>query len=424
MKKLYNLWLIACLVCLLSGCAAGQPDSTEGPSRGPTWQEQYDLGVRYLSEGNYEEAILTFTAAIEIDPKRVPAYVGRGDAYVKYGETDENLAAAKADYEKAIELDETNAEAYLGLADVYIRQGDYKKAREILAKGVDKTGSEALQEMLGGIFVEEVDANGFNAYGAKAFTLREEYVPFAELSVESQEFIAQAATATIQNDRDTLLSLSETVASALPIQLESSDKILYTVWNQYKIGVRIFTAGIVDGDVYSQYSWNIEIRPQNSMGYHADVMKQHGFDESKNTSSWYYKYINRTNIASCPCVDWQWNGSFNAQSFSSALQHMEQEPFNGALRKMQRNQYVTGQMKDSLRDGAFMVIYEDLDEYPNGERENFYFEGQYTENFDAGEYIGCFGDQGRSTKYSGQIFSIGDYNINWGYDKYVRSYCW
>ena len=374
MKKLYNLWLIACLVCLLSGCAAGQPDSTEGPSRGPTWQEQYDLGVRYLSEGNYEEAILTFTAAIEIDPKRVPAYVGRGDAYVKYGETDENLAAAKADYEKAIELDETNAEAYLGLADVYIRQGDYKKAREILAKG--------------------------------------------------QEFIAQAATATIQNDRDTLLSLSETVASALPIQLESSDKILYTVWNQYKIGVRIFTAGIVDGDVYSQYSWNIEIRPQNSMGYHADVMKQHGFDESKNTSSWYYKYINRTNIASCPCVDWQWNGSFNAQSFSSALQHMEQESFNGALRKMQRNQYVTGQMKDSLRDGAFMVIYEDLDEYPNGERENFYFEGQYTENFDAGEYIGCFGDQGRSTKFSGQIFSIGDYNINWGYDKYVRSYCW
>ena len=45
---------------------------------GNTWQEQYDLGVRYLAEGNYEEAIIAFTAAIEIDPNRVEAYMGRG----------------------------------------------------------------------------------------------------------------------------------------------------------------------------------------------------------------------------------------------------------------------------------------------------------------------------------------------------------
>lgn len=138
MKKLYNLWLIACLVCLLSGCVAGQPDSTEGPSRGPTWQEQYDLGVRYLSEGNYQEAIIAFTAAIEIDPKRAPAYVGRGDTYVLSGETEDNLAAAKADYETAIELDETSTEAYLGLADVYIRQGDAEAALTILQEGSEK----------------------------------------------------------------------------------------------------------------------------------------------------------------------------------------------------------------------------------------------------------------------------------------------
>ena len=39
----------------------------------PTWQEQYDRGVRYLEDGNYEEAIIAFTAAIEIDPKRAEA---------------------------------------------------------------------------------------------------------------------------------------------------------------------------------------------------------------------------------------------------------------------------------------------------------------------------------------------------------------
>ena len=69
-----------------------------------SWQEQYDLGVRYLSEGNYEEAVIAFTAAIEIDAKRAEAYVGRGSAYIGCGETAENLAAALADYEMAVSL--------------------------------------------------------------------------------------------------------------------------------------------------------------------------------------------------------------------------------------------------------------------------------------------------------------------------------
>ena len=41
-----------------------------GQTAEAAWQEQYDLGMKYLSEGNYEEAIIAFTAAIEIDPKR------------------------------------------------------------------------------------------------------------------------------------------------------------------------------------------------------------------------------------------------------------------------------------------------------------------------------------------------------------------
>ncbi len=103
-----------------------------------TWQEQYDLGVRYLEEGNYEEAIIAFSAAIEIDPKRAEAYIGRGDACVLSGQTEENLAAAQTDYEKAIELDETNVDAYLGLVNVYISQGEYDKARALLQTAAEK----------------------------------------------------------------------------------------------------------------------------------------------------------------------------------------------------------------------------------------------------------------------------------------------
>lgn len=39
-----------------------------------TYQEQYDLGMKYLTDGNYEEAIIAFTAAIELEPKNADAY--------------------------------------------------------------------------------------------------------------------------------------------------------------------------------------------------------------------------------------------------------------------------------------------------------------------------------------------------------------
>ena len=120
---------------------------------GDSWQEQYDLGVRYLSEGNYEEAIIAFTAAIEIDPNRAEAYVGRGDAYIGSGETEDNLAAALADYEEAVALDETNVAAWLGLADVYICRGDYEKALEVLQRGFEITEAPELSQRL-----DEVEA--------------------------------------------------------------------------------------------------------------------------------------------------------------------------------------------------------------------------------------------------------------------------
>lgn len=113
---------------------------------GDSWQEQYDLGVRYLSEGNYEEAIIAFTAAIEIDPNRATAYIGRGDAYVASGETEENLAAAQADYERAVELDDSQAELYRKLSYVYDAMGEPLRSIEILEQGAHLLGDDNLLE--------------------------------------------------------------------------------------------------------------------------------------------------------------------------------------------------------------------------------------------------------------------------------------
>ena len=114
-KSILSIWFIA---LILSITACGQTVEA-------AWQEQYDLGVKYLSQGNYEEAIIAFTAAIDIDPRRYEAYIGRGDAYVGSGE---NLENAQADYEAALQLDDRLEEVYIKLADVLEMVGKPEEA--------------------------------------------------------------------------------------------------------------------------------------------------------------------------------------------------------------------------------------------------------------------------------------------------------
>lgn len=100
--RLPLLWLFV-VSMLLSLAACGSSTAT-------AWQEQYDLGVRYLNEGNYEEAVLAFQSSVEIDPLRY--------------------------------------EGWQGLADAYVGQGNYDMALNALQQGIDATESPDLQQLL------------------------------------------------------------------------------------------------------------------------------------------------------------------------------------------------------------------------------------------------------------------------------------
>jgi len=119
MKRITALLLTALLLLSLAAC--GGKDA---------WQEQYDLGMRYLNDGNYQEAVIAFEAAIEIDPKR--------------------------------------SEAYLGAADAYVGLGDYASARKILEDGLDATGNRKIQKRL-----DELATEDGNLTGQSAFTLQD-----------------------------------------------------------------------------------------------------------------------------------------------------------------------------------------------------------------------------------------------------------
>lgn len=142
MKRILSF---ALLICLLFSLAACSKDNATGSA---DWQEQYNLGIRYLADGKYEEAILAFTAAIDIDPKQAEAYIGRAEAYLGSGETTENLNLALADYTEATTRDKNSHAAYLGLGNVQLALDDAKGAQESYQKAI-KLDKSSIPSYLG-----------------------------------------------------------------------------------------------------------------------------------------------------------------------------------------------------------------------------------------------------------------------------------
>ncbi len=100
-RRLIIIGAVMVLLCL--GACGQSSESEEAGSTdnsGLSWQEQYDLGIRYLSEGNYEEAIIAFTAAIEIDPKQVDPYLKIAEAYVAVGDNDSAISILEEGYQQ------------------------------------------------------------------------------------------------------------------------------------------------------------------------------------------------------------------------------------------------------------------------------------------------------------------------------------
>ena len=85
MKKILSIILSIILTFSFTSCTKAEA----------TWQEQYDLGLRYLSELEYESAIQAFNSAIEIDPKNENAYISLADVYIAQG--NKNKAAETID---------------------------------------------------------------------------------------------------------------------------------------------------------------------------------------------------------------------------------------------------------------------------------------------------------------------------------------
>lgn len=181
MKQLRKTWLriinilLAGMVCLMAGC-----------QEAATWQEQYDLGMQYLTESSYQEAILAFTAAIEIDPKQ--------------------------------------ADTYVYLTQAYLAAGDPASAEQTRAQGFAETGDPRLNQSA---------ADGWVIYDEDIpFEQQLIYRDFGLLSAGQQTTLQQAAEAAQAGEWGILKDLLW--QSSLPPQL-------MTRMDEYKISVTILT---------------------------------------------------------------------------------------------------------------------------------------------------------------------------------------
>ena len=88
-------------------------------------QEQVTKGDNFLKQKQWEDAIIAYTKAIEIDPNNAVAYNQRGLAYMYQVKPVDKMLE---DFNKAIELDSRFAMAYYNRGTVYDSKGDYDKA--------------------------------------------------------------------------------------------------------------------------------------------------------------------------------------------------------------------------------------------------------------------------------------------------------
>ena len=221
MKRIIGICLMVCLLL----CACGQ-DATAA------WQEQYDLGVKYLSDGNYEEAIIAFTAAIDIDPKRPEAYSGLADAYLGLRDRDSALAALQAGIdatgEESLEdrLEELEADSSDSLA-----WESYRTGLEAYFAGEYGTALERLDEA-----VTVLQSDDFQGEGARDLAL------FAG---------AAARTAYAMGDTDAMLDYFVLAEAHMELGPPYYNDGIFDEWGGINITHPVTDEGEVTGVIYT-----------------------------------------------------------------------------------------------------------------------------------------------------------------------------
>lgn len=328
-----------------------------------------ELANKYLEKMDYEQAVVEFDKAIEIDPMNADAYLGKADAYVGLEDYDmsvQMLESVVQIVEEKPELQEQLIAKFISLADTYMSLGEYEKSLEIYDRLLDiDQGNEKILagleeclqkyvswlgeqekydeiEKLSEKYMDKIRDVNFqttveknilklNEYGATAFEYRSEYKEYNDIDSEEKELINILIRYMESFDNmETLLLQIRNVK--FPEKNNNYTYRIYTSFENYKVSF----------SMDSLYK-TIIIRPEYGMGYCLVYYNAN------------YEYIEYWN---CDCSDWQWKGAATQRYYRN----------DGMLDVFQTN----GMMEDSLRTGIWYRQYQG--EILNGEEVEYIYD--------------------------------------------------
>jgi Tfp pilus assembly protein PilF len=136
MNNSKHVWQLLLTVILMGGMlvACGEqepvpptavpPTPTAAATPTPSAYDHLDTGNDYLDQGQFDQAIAEFQAAVQLDPDLTNAHYNLGLAYQKQGKLDEAAGA----YQAAIQLDPNLSDAHNNLGLIYDAQGKVDQA--------------------------------------------------------------------------------------------------------------------------------------------------------------------------------------------------------------------------------------------------------------------------------------------------------
>jgi len=114
------------IIPLLFSCASTQRKQSE--SKGADFYNK--RGIEFGMKGQYDQAILDFKKALNINPRYAEAYNNRGIAYGQKGRYDQAIL----DFNKALEINPGYADAYYNRGIVYYSKKEYAKSWDDIKK--------------------------------------------------------------------------------------------------------------------------------------------------------------------------------------------------------------------------------------------------------------------------------------------------
>ncbi|MCR5235335.1 MAG: tetratricopeptide repeat protein [Lachnospiraceae bacterium] len=143
MNGIRNKKIILWIICICSLLAAAIILFAVMSTPGQRVKRQLSFGDKYLNELKYDEAILAYEAAIDIDPKCEEAYVGIARAYIGKNELENAVEAvnrgleAVGDTELLLEMRDNIGERYALEGALHFSQMEYFEAVDAYIKAID-----------------------------------------------------------------------------------------------------------------------------------------------------------------------------------------------------------------------------------------------------------------------------------------------